>query len=68
MESEISIEEIVLAAGGRAALARELGISKAAVSQWRRIPVGRALDVERLTGISRHRLRPDIYGAGEVAA
>lgn len=36
--------------GSRAELARALGISRAAVSAWRRIPPGRALSLARLTG------------------
>lgn len=49
------------AAGGVVALAQGLGISSAAVSQWQRVPASRVLRVEWLTGISRHRLRPDLY-------
>lgn len=56
------IAEVLSVAGGCTALARELGISKSAVSQWDRVPVERVLDVERMTGISRYRMRPDIYG------
>ena len=42
-------------------LAVELGITHSAVSQWRRVPAERVLAVERLTGVSRHDLRPDLY-------
>ena len=49
-------------AGGPAALGRELKISGAAVSQWDVVPIDRVVDVERITGISRHVLRPDICG------
>lgn len=40
-----------------------LGVGAAAVCKWerRRIPAERVLDVERLTGIPRHELRPDLY-------
>lgn len=48
-------------AGGFAALGRLLGISGAAVSQWPQVPILRVLDVERITGVPRHELRPDIY-------
>ena len=48
--------------GGAAKLVAELGISHAAISQWTRVPAKHALDVERITGVSRHDLRPDIYG------
>lgn len=49
-------------AGGVAALAKALNVSSQNISQWRRCPPGRCLDVEALTGVSRHELRPDIYG------
>lgn len=50
-------------AGGPAALAKALGnITPQAVSQWKKIPAERVLDVERVTGISRQELRPDVFG------
>ena len=51
------------AAGGPAELARKLGISSQAVSQWERIPGERTLAVEDITGIPAHELRPDLYRA-----
>ena len=42
-------------------VARELGITHGAVSQWRECPPLRVLDVEKITGIPRHELRPDLY-------
>lgn len=42
-------------------IARELKIGLASVSKWRRIPADRVVDVERITGIPRERLRPDLY-------
>ena len=50
-------------AGGTAALARELGITSQAISQWTEIPVHRVIAVEAITGLAREYLRPDIYGA-----
>ncbi len=47
--------------GLRIKIARELGITHGAVSQWRRLPAERVLDVEKITGIPRHELRPDLY-------
>jgi len=51
------------AAGGQTKLARALRISPQAVDAWRRrrIPATRVLEVERVTGIPRWELRPDIY-------
>lgn len=48
--------------GAIANLARGLGITHAAVRQWGdRIPAERVVEVERLTGIPREALRPDLY-------
>jgi len=49
--------------GLKVRIATELGITHSAVSQWRRVPADRVLEVERITGIPRHELRPDIYPA-----
>jgi len=59
-----ALESAITAAGGPAALARELRISVQAVSNWRRCPPRRALAVERATGgqVKRHELRPDVFG------
>jgi DNA-binding transcriptional regulator YdaS (Cro superfamily) len=51
----------VLAACSAAQLARLLGISPASISLWRRVPAERVIEVERVTGISRHVIRPDLY-------
>lgn len=54
--------------GRRTLLAANLGITPGALSQWAQVPPERALDVERITGISRHELRPDVYGKPEHAS
>lgn len=45
-------------------LARAVGVNKSTVTRWdqKDVPATRVLEVERVTGISRHDLRPDIYG------
>lgn len=48
--------------GGIAHLAEKLGIARQAIYQWSRIPAERVVDVERITGVSRTELRPDIFG------
>lgn len=52
-------------AGGAVGLGRQLGISPQAVSQWGRVPAERVVDVERITGIPRAELRPDLFGERE---
>lgn len=51
--------------GGATALARRLGITKQAVSQWPRVPPERVLAVEDATNgaVTCYELRPDIYRA-----
>lgn len=45
-------------------LSRVVSVDKATVTRWakKRVPAERVLEIESLTGISRHVLRPDIYG------
>lgn len=42
-------------------VADDLGITRGAVAMWHRVPAERVLEVERITGFSRHDLRPDLY-------
>ena len=42
-------------------LARVLGLSSAAIAQWKRIPAERIVEIERATGVRREVLRPDLY-------
>ena len=62
MAKDKVLREAIRLAGGARALARELGIDHSAIIRWERVPPLRVLEVERLTGISRHQLRPDIFG------
>jgi DNA-binding transcriptional regulator YdaS (Cro superfamily) len=48
--------------GRRGELAAALKITSGALSQWTQVPADRALAVEIVTGISRHTLRPDVFG------
>lgn len=43
-------------------LAKRIGVTPQAVLQWKVVPADRVLTVEEITGISRHELRPDIFG------
>jgi DNA-binding transcriptional regulator YdaS (Cro superfamily) len=51
----------IQAMGTRYRLAKALGISPAAVYVWKQIPTERIVDVERVTGIDRAELRPDLF-------
>jgi DNA-binding transcriptional regulator YdaS (Cro superfamily) len=62
------IQTVIEKAGGIAALARGLGIKHTSIYNWKQVPPERVLAIEGLTGISRHELRPDIYGPSAEAA
>lgn len=50
------------AVGGPKALGYRIGIRSQACSNWDVVPADRVLEIERITGISRHELRPDVFG------
>ena len=57
----------VFAAFGCAAnLARFLGVSRAAVCHWKRVPFKHLQVIEKQTGITRETMRPDIYGPKKI--
>ena len=58
------IHEAASTVGGVVKLSLKLGLCRATVSSWRRVPPQHVLRVEALTGFSKHALRPDIYGPG----
>lgn len=52
-----------------ARIARELGVTRAAVCSWKRIPLRHLKEVSRITGIAKSQLRPDIFAdEPEIAA
>lgn len=55
------VEKAVEKAGGGATLARKLGLKRQAVYQWKLVPSKHVLKVEEISGIPRHKLRPDLY-------
>src|SRR6478752_2931810 len=55
------LNEAVQAVGGVSELARRIGISQPSVSNWDKVPAERVLAVEAATGVTRMRLRPDLY-------
>ncbi len=53
--------------GKRTEIARACQISPQAVYQWDEVPPAHVLTVERITGIPRSEIRPDIYPPEPVA-
>lgn len=67
MKTQVNIvDRIVADLGGLTKAADALGLDNpSVVANWRtrgQVPYKRAIEIERLTGISRHILRPDIFG------
>lgn len=61
MESEIGK---IVAGFGAYRLAKMVGVKHPSVHAWvrrGRVPAARVIQVEEATGVSRHRLRPDLY-------
>ena len=57
-----AVDEAIRASGSLKKVAERLGITSQAISQWDKIPPRHVLSIEALSGVSRHDLRPDIYG------
>lgn len=58
--AEAALERAISIVGSRAELARRLGISRPAVAQWTQVPIKRAADVSRITGIPIDELCPEL--------
>ena len=45
-------------------LAKLLGVTESAVSQWKKVPYQRAIEIEEKTEgrVTRHDIRPDVFG------
>ncbi len=66
------VDTLVNKLGGLTRAANLLGIKNpSVVANWRtrgRVPAEKVLEIEGLTGISRHVLRPDVFGPAPVEA
>jgi DNA-binding transcriptional regulator YdaS (Cro superfamily) len=61
MKPNPAIDEAYEKAGGRKVVQESLGVTKATLSDWKRVgyvPEARAGSLERLSGVSRRRLNP----------
>lgn len=67
-----ALKAAVVKIGSQSAAGRLLGVSQAAVWGWLNVklmlPAEHVLTVEAKTGISRHLLRPDVYGPEPIDA
>jgi DNA-binding transcriptional regulator YdaS (Cro superfamily) len=58
---DAGLKAAINAAGTRYRLAKNLKIEPSSVLRWTRIPAERVVAVERVTGVPREQLRPDLY-------
>lgn len=61
IKGDAGLELAVLKAGSAQILAGLVGVTPQAICLWKKVPVNRVVDVERVTGIPRHLLRPDFW-------
>ena len=66
---DISLKELLHARGMRLTkIADDLGVDKATITRWTktRIPAERVADFERVTGLPRGTLRPDLWPSADA--
>lgn len=68
MEPRIGLAAAIHEAGNKAKLGRLLGLTGAAISAWGdQVPIEWMLEIERVTGVPREILRPDVFRREPVA-
>ena len=55
------LRQAIERAGSQNKLAQLLGITHQAVNKWTTVPIHHLIEIERLTGVHRALLRPDLY-------
>lgn len=61
MTDKTGLEKAAAVVGSKWKLGKALGLSKAAIYFWKEIPVKHLAAIEKLTGVPREELRPDIF-------
>lgn len=67
MDTKSPLDRAKELVGGQVELAKRVGVTPQAISQWNEVPPLRVLAVEAASGVSRHELRPDLYPLDEGA-
>jgi len=61
MKKNLGLRIAIRKAGGMRALARKLGVTYQAIQDWDEVPAHWLVQIEQKTGVSRGRLRPELY-------
>ena len=59
--SPMPARDVINACGGNPVVFKALGIGRQSLHQWLVIPATRVADLERLSGIPREKIRPDVF-------
>jgi DNA-binding transcriptional regulator YdaS (Cro superfamily) len=62
----MGIQDAITKAGSQAKLARLLDTTPQTVNSWiarKRVPLERAIQIERVLGIPKEQMRPDVFGS-----
>jgi len=65
------IEQVIKQSGGIGALSKALRISPQAIHKWRKkggVPLDRVIEVEKLSGVPREQLRPELFRSLSTAS
>jgi len=55
------LKKAIAAAGGAGGFARLLKVDRTLPYKWVKVPAERIIEIERLIGVPREELRPDLY-------
>lgn len=69
LSPEDALRQAAVLVGGNGELARLVGVTPQAVSQWKKAPPNRAIAIEKAVHgeITRYQLRPDVFGEPQMA-
>lgn len=63
----MDMRKVIKAAGGATKFAAALGTGRSVIYLWKQVPAERLIEIERITGVPRDKLRPDLFrGYGRV--
>lgn len=58
----IACKKAIRAAGGLTRVGKHFGVTPQAIYKWEIVPADRCFQIEVLSGVSVHELRPDVFG------
>jgi len=64
-EIDAGLRKAIEAAGSKYRMAAGLGVNRSTIGRWERVPAELCAKIEKLYGVPRAVLRPDLFGEGE---